>query len=552
VATVSAAAVWFAPRFTRRLPSLLVGLATGTAIYYFVGLFASTGATGPVIGSVAPFSIGADRLVSAWGPVTPSWLVEMSFRVLPYAGLLALEGSLEMAITSRDVTTVTGFRPDVHRGLVGQGLANVLSGMLAGLPVAPSHSQSMAAARTGAAAHAPAMSAVILLAGFIAFAGFLAYFPTAVLAGLLVTVGISTIDHWTRGLIGQVVRARGVHSEILMNLAMVAAVSGSFFFGGVPLALLVGTVLAMVVLTRNLAAATNFTPRNGKTYSSTRVWPTLQASWLSQARSLVRILRPRGGLFFGTAEQLAVQLATLHPPVKYCIIDCSRLTVLDATGCQIIAESAKQLSQRGITTVLAGLDPANPRDHALVALGLTAPAADRHWFRNLDVALEAVETALLHDQWPGVATDAPVSLGENELAAGLTQSELEVLSSHLHAVDCQNGEVLFDRGADSSALYVIERGLIEIHTVVEGGGKNGERLAVFGPGCLFGEISMLTGRSRSAGAVCAEPARLYVLPRAALQELQARFPVIYGKLIANLSLHLATRVVETTEIIRRK
>ena len=552
VATVSALAVWFAPRFTRRTPSLLVGLAAGIATFYLVSLFAAPGASGPVIGSMAPLAIGYDRLVDVWNHTHQSSLVDMSIRVLPYAALLALEGSLEMAITSRDVTAVTGVRPNVHRGLIGQGLANIVSGLLAGLPLAPSHSQSVAAARTGSATWVPAVSAVILFAGFIAFAGLLAYFPTAVLAGLLVTVGISTIDHWTRGLIRQVVRVRGVHSEILLNLAMVAAVSGAFFFGGVPLALLVGTVLAMVVLTRNLAAATKFTPRDGRQCSSTRVWPSAQSRWLTQARALIRILRPRGGLFFGTAEQLAVQLATIHAPVKYCIIDCSRLTVLDASGCRIIAEGARQLSQRGITTLLAGLDPSNPHDHALIALGLSMPSAEQHWFRDLDLALESVEAELLHDHWPGVAADAPVAFAENELAIGLTTSELEVLQSRLVAVEYEKTEVLFERGAESSALYVIEQGLIEIHTTMEGGGRGSQRLAVFGPGCLFGEISMLTGMPRSATAVCAAPARLRMLPRGVLQDLQEHHPTLYGKIIANLSQHLATRVVQTTDIVRRK
>jgi CRP-like cAMP-binding protein len=92
--------------------------------------------------------------------------------------------------------------------------------------------------------------------------------------------------------------------------------------------------------------------------------------------------------------------------------------------------------------------------------------------------------------------------------------------------------------------------LIEIHVGSEVAGRNTHRLAVFGPGCIFGEIAMLTGGSRSASAVCVKPARLYVLRRDALRELQEQHPIIHGKIIANLSLHLATRVVATTEIVR--
>jgi len=553
VGVVSAATVWLAPKFTRRVPPLLFGLMAGVGVYFLISLMASPTASGPTVGTVTPLALGVERLTEVWSRLTPSWIIDTTLRVLPYAGLLALEGTLELAITSQDVATVTGERPDFHRGLIGQGSANILCGLLAGLPIAPSHSQSMAAARSGEARnYVPGVSAAVLLVGALAFSELLAYFPTAVLAGLLVTVGIGTIDHWTQGLVGRAVRGRETHAEIRWNLAIVAAVAGSFFFGGVPLALLVGTVLAMVVLTRSLAAATIFVPEDGRHFRSTRVWPTAQAEWLNSARNMVRVIRPRGGLFFGTGEQLIVQLAALYRPVRYCVIDFSHLTVLDATGCRIVADGARKLEARGIVTLLAGLDPSNDRDRALIALGLNHPPAETAWFRDLDHAMEFIETELLHDCWPSVASDHPVTFVETDLAGELQAPELDVLQSYLVILDFEADTVLFERGADSTALYVVERGLVEIK--MEGGSaaKDNQRLAVFGPGCIFGEIAMLTGGHRSAGAVCTRPTRLYKLKRDALHELQERHPVIHGKIIANLGLHLARRLVATTEIVRGK
>jgi len=551
IGIVSAAAVWLGPKLMRSVPPLLIGLLVGTVAFSLLSLVTAPEASGPTFGTVTPLALGSARLVDVWAHLNPAWLIDTALRVLPYAGLLALEGALELAITSRDVAAITGARPNINRGLLGQGSANILCGLLGGLPVAPSHSQSLAAARMEKVrSFVPGVSAVVLLVGVLAFAELLAYFPTAVLAGLLVTVGIGMIDRWTQGLVGRAVRGGDAQSEIRWNLAIVCAVAGAFFFGGVPLALLVGTILAMVVLTRSVAAATTFISEEGRHFSSTRIWPTAQAEWLAKARNAIRVLRPHGGLFFGTAEQLAVQLAKLNRPVRYSVIDCSHLTVLDATGCRIVADSARKLAERGITTLMAGLNPSDPRDRALVALGLNAPAAERHWFRDLDHALESIETELLHDHWPEVAADQPVALDANDLARGLSGPELDVLQSCLEVAEFEAGKVLFERGDASTALYVIERGLVEIHVGSEVAGRSAHRLAVFGPGCIFGEIAMLTGGARSASAVCVKPARLYVLRRDPLLELQQRHPVIHGKIIANLSLHLATRVVATTEIVR--
>ncbi|MBI4193715.1 MAG: STAS domain-containing protein [Betaproteobacteria bacterium] len=118
--------------------------------------------------------------------------------------------------------------------------------------------------------------------------------------------------------------------------------------------------------------------------------------------------------------------------MRYCIIDCSRLTVLDSTGCQIVAASARKLASRGVATLIAGLDPANAHDRTLIDLGLDVPDPRKCWFRDLDHALERVET------------------------------ELEPLQSHLTAADVEAGTVLFKRGDAGDAPYVSARGLVEI------------------------------------------------------------------------------------------
>jgi SulP family sulfate permease len=394
------------------------------------------------------------------------------------------------------------------------------------------------------------VSAAVLFIAAVAFGGLLDFVPAAVLAGLLVTAGVGLIDRWTRGLVRRAARRGDAQAEIKWNLTIVAVVAGALFFGGVPLALLVGTVLAMVLLAHSLSAATSFLPEEGARFASTRIWPAEQAAWLSQARRVIRVLRPRGGLFFGTAEQLAEQLSEFHAPVRYCIIDCSRLTVVDATGCQIVAAGARKLAERRVTTLLAGLDPASPHDRALVALGLDNPSPAERWFPDLDHALEWVEAELLRERWPEVAADQGVDVGATQLAKGLPHAELEVLRSHLGATDVEAGKVLFERGAAGDALYVIGQGLIEIRVATDTPGGHTRRLAVFGPGCIFGETAMLMHGPRTADAVCVKPARLYELRRDALLELEGLFPVIHAKIMANLNLHLATRLAATTEIAR--
>jgi CRP-like cAMP-binding protein len=91
--------------------------------------------------------------------------------------------------------------------------------------------------------------------------------------------------------------------------------------------------------------------------------------------------------------------------------------------------------------------------------------------------------------------------------------------------------------------------MVEIRMSREGAGKL-IRLAAFGPGSMFGEIAMLTAKRRSADAWCVRPTVLYELRRDALLELERQSPALYARIMTNLSVHLANRLVVATDFMR--
>jgi SulP family sulfate permease len=531
---------------TRRVQPLLTGLIAGTALYHLMALMTGSDAMGPTLMTIAPRTLAPATFAAAWEHVLAVPLWDSTVAVLPYSVLLAVQGIMSTTLASAALSEATGVPPNLNRALVAQGLGNMLCGGLAALPVGPGVSQSLAAVRMPDVYRvAPALSCVALLIVVLLFGDVLAYVPVAVLSGLLVTVGVNLINTWTRGLVNRVARDPKGRGEIKWNLAIVVAVAATFFFGGAPLALLIGTILAMVLLAVSLSTATRFDTLEG--LSSRRVWPGPQARWLSEARSSLRVFRPRGGLFFGTADQLATRLGALDPGIAYCILDFSKLTTLDATGCQIVASSAKKLAAAGTTLVLAGIDSDNPADRALIDLGLTSPSPDG-WHGDLDHALEWVEAELLRARWPGAGPNAAVSLADTPLAKGLGDDEMQALQSYLVRIDCEPGTVFLKRGDVGSALYVIDDGLVEIR--IGGGAAPGKRLAAFGPGSIFGEIVMFTARERTADAICVKPTRLFELRAESLAEMEARFPALYARVLANLNAHLAGRLIAATEVVQ--
>lgn len=544
------AMVWTLPRFTKHVQPVLVALVTGTALYYVASRYLDPSAFGPAVGTIAFWS-GAERnLTMVWSRVDVDWILDTGVYVLPYAGFLAIQGTMNAALTSVAVAEVSGVRSNVNRIVLAQGVTNVLCGLLAALPVAPSPSQSLVAARMREInTVVPPMSAVVLLAALLVLGPVLAHVPIAVLSALLITAGIGLIDSWTKQLLARVARRQHTDRNILWNLAIVLTVAASFFFGNVPLALMVGAVMATVLLLIDLSSATELGMLQGASVASRRVWPVDLQARLDRDRGAIRIFRPRGGLFFATADQLAGKLDQLDTRVRYCVIDCSRLTVLDVTGCRIIASSTKKLASRGLTTVLAGLDPANGHDRVLGEMGLDTPPKDR-WFRDLDHALEWIESELLKAYSPDVAADKPVALEAAQLTEGLTRAQLDALKPYLIETRLDVGEILFKSGAPGTSIYIVHSGLIDIRIDTDPAAGRWRRMAVLGPGCLFGEVAMLTGGHRSADAVCVKPARLFELSQDSLRELSIGFPAIHSRLLENLNRHLATRLIAATEVAR--
>ena len=122
------------------------------------------------------------------------------------------------------------------------------------------------------------------------------------------------------------------------------------------------------------------------------------------------------------------------------------------------------------------------------------------------------------------------------LFAGLPDRELEALASSLGKRTFGKGMIIFHGGSLGQTLYIIESGLVRIFSLSE----SGQELTVnlYGPGEIFGEMALLDGRPRSAGALCMERTVAHTLRRDAFDRCLERTPAlargVFDLLIARL------------------
>ena len=549
VAAATVFALMLAPRLKRLGEPVLVALVTGTLIHYLLSALMVPGALGETLNPLQPQAVALQSTASLWSVVTPGWVAATALQVLPYAGLLALQAIMNAAMTAVTIGNLLGRRSDVNRTLVALGCSNVVCGALGALPVSTSALQSVAAARMKGDPRSVAAGSAALLFVLVFVAGqWLTWIPVAVLAAVLMMAGVGMVRQSTVRLVKTAWSAHSREKSTFWTPGIAIIVAAAMIWGSVPLALMIGAVLAMVLLAIELSAATRFGAEASTQLGSRRVWAPEQASWLREHRSQVAVFKPQGALFFGTADQLAQQLASTAPGTRFCVLDLSRVTTIDATACEIMAAGATALAATGVKPLLAGVLPDSARSRRLVALGLSSPDPQSRWFVDLDRALEHAEIALLGEQWPGIATAPRFEFGQTPLTLGMSDDELQELKACLRPMKVPAGPI-FNRGDAGSSMYIIEEGQIEIR-LSSAGPASHTRLAAFWPGSIFGELSMLMSQQRTADAVCVTPARLLELDRRSLDELERRSPRLYAAVMRNLNMHIATRLDLATGLVR--
>ena len=97
------------------------------------------------------------------------------------------------------------------------------------------------------------------------------------------------------------------------------------------------------------------------------------------------------------------------------------------------------------------------------------------------------------------------------LFQALRSEDMKALFNSTRLREIKKGEVLFRKGSEGTALYIVKKGRVKIVLPSKVGDE--VILAIFSEGDFFGEMALLDGMPRSADAVALEPSELLVLDR---------------------------------------
>jgi CRP/FNR family transcriptional regulator, cyclic AMP receptor protein len=124
----------------------------------------------------------------------------------------------------------------------------------------------------------------------------------------------------------------------------------------------------------------------------------------------------------------------------------------------------------------------------------------------------------------------------DDLFSGLPAKLSRDLFAHARVVTLTTDQMVFLSGDAGDGCYRVEEGLLKVSVV--GSGGNELILAIFGPGSLVGELSMIDGAPRSASVCALRDSKLSFVSRAAFEAFSRSNPEVYRHVMMLLARRL--------------
>lgn len=362
--------IFWPPRLRPIIPPPLAALVAGT----LSGLFVFSGV--PIIGEV-PTGLPALAI--------PQVAFDRLPDVVGGAMTLALLGSIDSLLTSLVADSITRTRHNSNRELIGQGIGNMVSALIGGLPGAGATMRTVVNVRAGGRTRiSGALHALVLLALVLGLGPLAEKIPHAVLAGILLKVGWDIID-W--GYLRRVLRAPR-DKVIIMFITM-----GLTVFVDLITAVAVGIILASFATARwqereQLEGVTRLALPDGEN-------PLTEAERveLRKANGDVSIVFLRGSFSYASARELAARVgaeAAGHKAVIYDFTEAGHVDTSAALAMEELIEQAREEHEACFISGLGGQALAT-----LKSLGvLDEFPKDNQFSKRADAIKAAVKVAL--------------------------------------------------------------------------------------------------------------------------------------------------------------
>ena len=235
---------------------------------------------------------------------------------------LAALAILDSLLSCKVADNITGERHSSDRETFGQGMANIAAGLFGGVTTATATMRTVANIKFGGKTPlASIVHGLTLLAVLLGLGSFVAKIPTACLAAILFKVGIEILDYR----IIPVINKLPIKDLIIFCMVLFITV-----YEDLMVAIAIGVIFAVLSSVKDLKDI--FKEKN--IYDFVDFSDSDYAKYLDaneDNHSNIKILNPKGSLFFGSVEKLIKSFNQI-PKDNPVIIDMKEVPNVDLTG----------------------------------------------------------------------------------------------------------------------------------------------------------------------------------------------------------------------------
>lgn len=329
-------------RITTKIPSTLVALIVVSGIAVGFGLDYKT---------IQEIPSGIPQI---------KWEIFSGFSlssITPYiftAVTLALLGAIDSLLTSVVADNMTKTKHNPNKELVGQGIGNSIAALFGGIPGAGATIRTVVNINAGGKTKLSGMLAgVMLLIIMLGLGPVASKIPAAVLAGILITVGIGVMDY--KGLKAIPSLPRDIRfgpiklsSEVLIMIIVLLLST----FWNLVYAVGIGLIIASLMFMKKIGDLTG--ERSDVKSLKEEAW-TDEIDFPQNLKETVFIKHIKGPLFFGSTNNFQQLYLQIPDTAKLVIMRLGRMQYMDQSGLYAMEDMLQDLKTKNVEVLFVNL-----------------------------------------------------------------------------------------------------------------------------------------------------------------------------------------------------
>lgn len=320
-------------RITKAVPSTLVALLVMSGIAYGFGLNyrpieeIPSGLPIPNLEIFTGFSLGS---------ISPYIFTALT---------LALLGAIDSLLTSVVADNMTKTKHQPNKELIGQGIGNSVAAIFGGIPGAGATIRTVVNINAGGKTRLSGMIAGVLLFVILLSLGPVAsQIPAAVLAGILITVGIGVMDYKGLKAMPNMPRAEVI---IMLIVLVLSSVWNLVYAVGI------GLVIASLMFMKKMGDLTA-ERSDVKSLRDEKAWED-ELDFPENLKEEVVIKHIKGPLFFGSTSDFQQLAKQIPPEASHVIIRMGRMQYIDQSGLYAMEDVLIDLVNQGKKVLLVNI-----------------------------------------------------------------------------------------------------------------------------------------------------------------------------------------------------